>query len=132
MSRPTPPPAVSDEKTNPSLYTQVRKGRASRQKKIPLQVKANEKTPVYTKAPAYNEELSPVNEMISEKLSVYPVGYDSTISREQLRQLLSTVKAVRRGNFAVRMPIEEEGIIAEIGEVLNDIIELNENMANEF
>ncbi|QDK47438.1 hybrid sensor histidine kinase/response regulator [Bdellovibrio sp. ZAP7] len=30
------------------------------------------------------------------------------------------------------MPINQEGIIAEIGEVLNDIIELNENMADEF
>ncbi|WP_407933225.1 HAMP domain-containing protein [Bdellovibrio reynosensis] len=53
-------------------------------------------------------------------------------SKEQLRQLLFTVKAVRRGDFSVRMPVENEGIIAEIGEVLNDIIELNENMANEF
>jgi HAMP domain-containing protein/signal transduction histidine kinase len=52
--------------------------------------------------------------------------------REQLRQLLHTIKAVRAGDFSVRMPLEEEGIIAEIGEVLNDIIEMNENMANEF
>ncbi|WP_413587627.1 HAMP domain-containing protein [Bdellovibrio sp. HCB274] len=49
-----------------------------------------------------------------------------------MRQLLFTVKAVRRGDFAVRMPLNQEGIIAEIGEVLNDIIELNENMADEF
>nr|WP_216635840.1 HAMP domain-containing protein [Bdellovibrio bacteriovorus] len=55
-----------------------------------------------------------------------------TNPKEQLRQLLFTVKAVRRGDFAVRMPVGQEGIIAEIGEVLNDIIELNENMANEF
>ncbi|WP_413583507.1 HAMP domain-containing protein [Bdellovibrio sp. HCB288] len=55
-----------------------------------------------------------------------------SIAKEQLRQLLFTVKAVRRGDFAVRMPINQEGIIAEIGEVLNDIIELNENMADEF
>jgi HAMP domain-containing protein/signal transduction histidine kinase/CheY-like chemotaxis protein len=52
--------------------------------------------------------------------------------REQLRELLFTVKAVRRGEFGLRMPNLQEGIIAEIGEVLNDIIELNENMANEF
>nr|WP_246845911.1 HAMP domain-containing protein [Bdellovibrio sp. ZAP7] len=57
--------------------------------------------------------------------------FDSN-AKEQLRQLLFTVKAVRRGDFAVRMPINQEGIIAEIGEVLNDIIELNENMADEF
>ena len=51
---------------------------------------------------------------------------------DQLRQLLFTVKAVRRGDFSVRLPVGQEGIIAEIGEVLNDIIELNENMATEF
>ena len=52
--------------------------------------------------------------------------------REQLRQLLHTVKTVRAGDFQVRMPLDKEGIISEVGEVLNDIIELNENMANEF
>ena len=50
---------------------------------------------------------------------------------ELMRNLLHTVKAVRSGNFAVRMEINEEGIISEIGEVLNDIIELNQTMANE-
>jgi len=59
-------------------------------------------------------------------------AYSSSITHEQLRQLLFTVKAVRRGEFNVRMPELREGIIAEIGEVLNDIIELNESMANEF
>jgi HAMP domain-containing protein/signal transduction histidine kinase/CheY-like chemotaxis protein len=52
--------------------------------------------------------------------------------RDQMRQLLHTVKAVRRGDFAVRMPHLQDGLLAEIGEVLNDIIELNESMANEF
>ena len=52
--------------------------------------------------------------------------------REQLKQLLFTAKAVRRGDFSIRMPLGNEGIVAEIGEVLNDIIDLNENMANEF
>jgi len=57
---------------------------------------------------------------------------DSVDAKEQLRQLLITIKAVRRGDFAARMPIGQEGIISEIGEVLNDIIELNDNMAKEF
>ena len=52
--------------------------------------------------------------------------------RDQLRALLLTVKAVRAGDFSVRMPLAQEGIVAEIGEVINDIIEMNENMANEF
>lgn len=62
-----------------------------------------------------------------------PMTSDSSTPREQLRQLLNTVKRVRRGDFSVRVPLsQEEGLISEIGEVLNDIIELNENMASEF
>lgn len=60
---------------------------------------------------------------------------DSSLSstREQLRQLLNTLKLVRRGDFSVRVPSKhEETLISEIGEVLNDIIELNQHMANEF
>ncbi|MGE3757079.1 MAG: HAMP domain-containing protein, partial [Pseudobdellovibrionaceae bacterium] len=59
-------------------------------------------------------------------------GTESPLFREQLRNLLQTVKSVRRGDFTARMPIDQEGMVAEIGEVLNDIIEMNENMANEF
>src|SRR3954464_9262187 len=56
----------------------------------------------------------------------------SPAAKEQLRDLLRTVKAVRAGEFSVRLPVGHDGIISEIGEVLNDIIELNENMASEF
>src|SRR5262245_23913619 len=59
-------------------------------------------------------------------------GHKPTLPQEQLRMLLSTVKAMRKGDFTVRMPGLREGIISEIGEVLNDIIEMNESMANEF
>ncbi len=52
--------------------------------------------------------------------------------RLQLKELLQIVKAVRQGDFSVRAPVIDEGVVGEIGEVLNDIIELNENMANEF
>nr|WP_216635246.1 HAMP domain-containing protein [Bdellovibrio bacteriovorus] len=92
--------------------------------------KKNSKTPV---KPMKMKEFSSV-----DKKNVAPSTFlnfempTDTNPKEQLRQLLFTVKAVRRGDFAVRMPVGQEGIIAEIGEVLNDIIELNENMANEF
>ncbi len=83
--------------------------------RAPLQ---RRKAPVVKKTDSAKADLEKPMEIISTK--------------EQLRLLLSTVKDVRRGNFAVRMPVGQEGIISEIGEVLNDIIELNENMANEF
>ena len=70
---------------------------------------------------ATDEELQPLNGKNYEQQNW-----------QRMRNLLHTVKAVRSGNFAVRVDFAEEGIIAEIGEVLNDIIELNENMANEF
>src|SRR6187551_340307 len=52
--------------------------------------------------------------------------------KKQLRQILQTVKSVRKGDFSVRISNEESGIIGEIGTVLNEIIDLQENMANEF
>jgi len=52
--------------------------------------------------------------------------------REQLRSLLQSVKGVRQGDFSMRCQIAGEGIISEIGEVLNDIFELNDKMAQEF
>ena len=51
--------------------------------------------------------------------------------RGQLRQLLATVKAVRQGDFSARFPIGD-GIVSEIGDVLNDIIELNGSLAAEL
>src|SRR5262245_22886058 len=57
-------------------------------------------------------------------------GPEST--RHQLRQLLQVVKAVRRGDFSVRFPVEQDGILTDIGESLNEIIELNESLAQEL
>ncbi|MES2769802.1 MAG: HAMP domain-containing protein [Bdellovibrionota bacterium] len=65
-------------------------------------------------------------------VSVEISDFDLADSKEQLRQLLAVTKAVRKGDFSVRMPQLREGLISEIGEVLNDIIEMNENMADEF
>ncbi|MBX3021328.1 MAG: HAMP domain-containing protein [Bdellovibrionales bacterium] len=59
-------------------------------------------------------------------------AFDPQKLRGQLRSLHQVVKAVRSGDFSVRMSLDSEGIVSEIGEVLNDIIEQNENMANEF
>ncbi|MEK6772787.1 MAG: HAMP domain-containing protein [Bdellovibrionota bacterium] len=59
-------------------------------------------------------------------------GPSPSPARDHLRELLFIVKSVRSGNFSVRMPVDQEGIVSEIGEVLNDIIELNESMADEI
>src|SRR5580658_3710877 len=46
--------------------------------------------------------------------------------------LLNTLIAFKRGNFSIRMPVDEIGIDGKIADALNDILELNEKMVNEF
>ncbi|MES2329614.1 MAG: HAMP domain-containing protein [Bacteroidota bacterium] len=52
-------------------------------------------------------------------------GIDSSL-------LLSVLTEVKNGNFSVRMPSDELGISGKIADTLNEIIELNEKMMNEF
>src|SRR5579863_3573176 len=47
-------------------------------------------------------------------------------------RLLNTLVAFKRGNFSVRMPVNETGIAGKIADTLNDILELNEKMVSEF
>src|ERR1051326_6760751 len=75
---------------------------------------------------------SPVVPKTSSSVTTMPsLKEDRVLSgnmRGQLRQLLATVKAVRQGDFSARFP-SGEGIVSEIGDVLNDIIELNQSLA---
>ncbi len=53
--------------------------------------------------------------------------------RQQMRSLLKTVRLMRQGDFTVRLEIDDRfGVLSEVAEVLNDIIEANETMSNEF
>ena len=49
-----------------------------------------------------------------------------------LSLLLRTLMAVKKGDFSVRMPVDQTGLAGKTYDVLNDIIELNEKMAQEF
>src|SRR5881409_1717256 len=46
--------------------------------------------------------------------------------------LLSVLTAFKKGNFAVRLPVEWTGIAGRIADAFNDVIELNEKMAREL
>ncbi|MBI4348258.1 MAG: HAMP domain-containing protein, partial [Elusimicrobia bacterium] len=46
-------------------------------------------------------------------------------------RLLRTLRAVRRGDFSVRMPLVADGVLTEIAETLNEIIEQNERLTAE-
>ncbi|HEY6392319.1 MAG TPA: HAMP domain-containing protein, partial [Bryobacteraceae bacterium] len=46
--------------------------------------------------------------------------------------LLKTLIAFKRGNFAIRMPVDEVGVPGKIADTLNEILELNQKMVSEF
>ena len=46
--------------------------------------------------------------------------------------LLKTLRAFKRGDFSVRLPLDLTGVTGEVALALNDVIELNERMAEEL
>src|SRR5215472_10319542 len=47
-------------------------------------------------------------------------------------QVLAALIAFKKGDFSVRLPVNQVGLAGKIADVLNDIFELNENMATEL
>ena len=56
----------------------------------------------------------------------------SDLTWEDERQLLAALRAMRRGDFSVRLPLTGVGMAGEIAEAFNDIVEMNDQMAAEF
>jgi HAMP domain-containing protein/signal transduction histidine kinase/DNA-binding response OmpR family regulator len=48
------------------------------------------------------------------------------------RQLVTALRALRRGDFTVRMPEDADGADAEIASLFNEVVTLNQEMAQEF
>src|SRR5690348_13865778 len=46
--------------------------------------------------------------------------------------LLNTLIAFKRGNFEIRMPVEQIGMPGKIADALNEILDLNQKMVSEF
>ena len=46
--------------------------------------------------------------------------------------LLNTLAAVKKGDFTVRMPLDQTGLAGKVADALNEVIELNEHLANEL
>jgi methyl-accepting chemotaxis protein len=59
-------------------------------------------------------------------------GELSPDAEAQLRLLLDALRAVVRGDFSVRLAIGKDGVVAEIAEVFNDVVGLNESLADEI
>src|SRR6266567_4921828 len=56
----------------------------------------------------------------------------STAGALESHYLLAALRAFRKGDFSVRLPIGLTGIDGEIGEAFNDVVELNEQMTREL
>ncbi len=50
----------------------------------------------------------------------------------RLKLLLDALKAVKQGDFSIRLSIENDGIITEIAKLFNDVVSNNEKMASEI
>ena len=46
--------------------------------------------------------------------------------------LLTTLIAFKRGNFSVRMPVDQTDLEGKIADALNDVLEINQKMVSEF
>src|SRR5512135_2376259 len=60
------------------------------------------------------------------------IDYNELTEKQQLRQILILANAIRAGDFSKRIPLCEEGVVGDIGAALNDIAEINENLAAEL
>src|SRR5580658_7732259 len=53
-------------------------------------------------------------------------------ARSEANVLLSTLIAFKRGDFSVRMPVDQTGLEGKIADTLNDVLELNQKMVSEY
>src|SRR5580692_11690745 len=56
----------------------------------------------------------------------------SPLSRGEVEHLVEVLKAVKQGDFVVRFPYKKDGILSRVGELLNDIVGMNEHMTGEL
>jgi len=66
-----------------------------------------------------------MNDVASIQLAAVPTVLDH-------RSLLGALRALRKGDFSVRLPLNLVGIDGEIADVFNDVAELNESMTEEL
>src|SRR5262245_59852980 len=66
--------------------------------------------------------------------TLHPNGNGSRSEPDTIdtRQLLAVLTAFRKGNFAVRLPVEWTGVAGKISDAVNDVIELNQRLAKEL
>ena len=67
-------------------------------------------------------------------MATVPATGNGKASKESLdtRELLKTLTAVKKGDFSMRLPVEQTGTVGKIYDTLNDIFDLLEGGAKEF
>src|SRR5262245_37073650 len=68
----------------------------------------------------------------AKRVATPPAPRVAEAGQLDLRQLLSVLTAVKKGDFAARMPVEQTGMAGKIADALNDIIQANEDLVNEL
>src|SRR5687768_589127 len=68
------------------------------------------------------------NEELADPVLIVDTSPKETLDKELLRVLME----VKNGNFNVRMPVDQVGVGGKICDTLNEIIELNQKMTQEF
>src|ERR1700730_2205043 len=53
-------------------------------------------------------------------------------TKRETNVLLKTLIAFKRGDFSIRMPVDETGVAGKVADTLNEILELNQKMVNEL
>src|SRR5215510_13707869 len=59
-------------------------------------------------------------------------GHQQEASSAELQQLLQVLRAMRAGDFSVRLPTEQTGIMGRISDTFNEIVTSNERMAQQL
>src|ERR1700723_2204067 len=53
-------------------------------------------------------------------------------ARPDAHVLLNALIAFKRGDFSVRMPVDQMGLEGKVADALNDILDINQKMVSEF
>jgi hypothetical protein len=73
------------------------------------------------------------NGAVPKKRSGRPGGDDPDPgSPVELQNLLQALRAMRAGDFSVRMTGEEDGLLGKIADTFNDIVAANQRMAQQI
>ena len=69
---------------------------------------------------------------VAKKRSGRGGRYSSDLPPRRIANLLQSLRAMRAGDFSVRMGVEQDGMIGKIADTFNDIVAANERMAQQL